>query len=519
MPDPAGPGGDGARPEARTSTFPAGPAGRPRHLPPGTALGAAAGALGVGLSLALRLWVGLPGILDVVGSGLVILLPGPVFGRLIDSVQERGRPLLILGMALLVIAVGAVVGWLAGRGARGRLRPISMWLGLWLLTLPLVLLVEGSVLSTATWTTLLEWGVVTLTPGLAIGGQSRRASPVRDLSAATLSRRRFLELGGAAVGAAAVGYLSAGVIRAAPPALPKISGATVGRLPTPITPVADFYVVSKDLLGPPRIDPRSWRLRIEGKSSAALTYADLKSFPLVEQVQTLECISNPVGGTLISNGRWSGPRLRSLMSKVGVPSSAHYVVFGCADGYTESLPLEEASLDTTLVAFTLDGRPLPPRHGFPARILLPGHYGMKDPKWLTRVSFQNRSYSGYWEQQGWNPAALPKIFARFDFPVASTRLASGRRYRLSGVAYAGAAGVREVQLSTDGGRLWSRAELESPLSAYSWTIWSLEWAPRPGLYGLAVRAVDSQGRVQSGVVASSFPAGSSGYQRLQVVVA
>lgn len=492
-----------------------------RYPPPGVGLGAAAGALGVGLALALRLWAGLPGILDVVGSGLVILLPGSVFGGLIDTLQERGRPLLLLMVALVVIAVGASLGWLSERGRRGRRQrlPLAWWLGLWLLTLPLVWLAEGTLLSSATWTTLLEWAVVALAPALALARQLRRGSPLRDLSAATLSRRKFLELGGAAVGAAAVGYLGAGVIRAAPPAVPRTSGGTVGRLPSAITSVSDFYVVSKDLFGPPRVDQRRWRLRVEGRSTLELTYADLGSLPASEQVQTLECISNSVGGTLISNGRWSGPRLGAIIARAGVPRSARVVVFGCADGYTESLPLAEAGLDTTLVALALDGHPLPPQHGFPARILVPGRYGMKNPKWLTRVSFQADPYSGYWEQQGWNPAAIPKIFSRFDFPAGSARLTAGRRYRLSGVAYAGPERVAEVQVTTDGAQRWRRARLESPLSPFSWTIWSLDWAPRPGLYGLAVRAIDSRGQVQSGTDTSSFPAGASGYQRLQIVVA
>lgn len=484
-------------------------------------LGAAAGALGVGLALGLRLWAGLPGILDVVGSGLVILLPGSVFGGLIDALQERGRPLLLLMVALVVIAIGAALGWLSQRRrlARRHRPPLVWWLGLWVLTLPLVWLAEGTLLSPATWTTLLEWAIVALAPALARGGQSRRGSPLRDLSTTTLSRRKFLELGGAAVGAAAVGYLGAGVIRAAPPAVPRISGGTVGRLPSAITPVSDFYVVSKDLFGPPRLDERSWRLRVEGTATVELTYADLGSLPASEQVQTLECISNSVGGTLISNGRWSGPSLGAVLARAGVPRSARVVVFGCADGYTESLPVAEARLDTTMVALTLDGHPLPAQHGFPARILVPGRYGMKNPKWLTRVAFRADPYSGYWEQQGWNPAAIPKLFSRFDFPASSSRLASGRRYRLSGVAYAGPERVAEVQVSTDGARRWRRARLELPLSPFAWTIWSLDWAPRPGLYGLAVRAVDSRGRVQSGTNTSSFPAGASGYQRLQIVVA
>ncbi len=479
--------------------------------------GAASGLLAVSLSLALQL-LGLPGLLQVVGGGLVVFTPGPVFGTLIDTLQERGRPLLVLGTAVLLVVVAVVAAVLISRFRPPRWQVALLGsAGLWLLTLPLVAAAEGGLGTSATGATLLEWMVALLPPTLTqLAGGRRAGSPRRDLLGTPLSRRRFLELVGGSLGAVSLGYLGVRAIAAAPPA--PASGSTLGRLPAPVTPPEDFYVVSKDLFGPPRISASSWRLSLAGTRAVSLSLAELSAMPQVDQFQTLECISNPVGGTLISNGSWRGVPLARLVELTGVPVGTDQLVFQCADGYTESLDLAQGMHPGTLLALRLDGRPLPAEHGYPARILAPGLYGMKNPKWLTGMRFKRGSYAGYWEQQGWNPAALPRTFSRFDFPAASGQLAGGRRYLLSGVAYAGLRGISRVEVSVDGGRTWRRARLEPPLSPYCWTIWSLLWAPAPGLYQLTVRATDGSSRPQTVRATGSYPEGATGLQQLQVEV-
>jgi DMSO/TMAO reductase YedYZ molybdopterin-dependent catalytic subunit len=493
-----------------------GTATRPPWRPAARA-GAASGLLAVSLSLALQL-LGLPGLLQAVGGGLVVFTPGPVFGTLIDALQERGRPLLVLGTAVLLVVVAALAAVLVSRFRPPRWQVALLGAaGLWLLTLPLVAVAQGGLGTSATWATLLEWMVALLPPTLPqLAGGRRSGSPRRDLLGSPLSRRRFLELVGGSLGVVSLGYLGVRAIAASPPA--PASGSTLGRLPAPVTPSRDFYVVSKDLFGPPRISGSSWRLSLAGSRSLSLTLAQLSAMPQVDQFQTLECISNPVGGTLISNGSWRGVPLAGLVELTGVPPGTDQLVFDCADGYTESLDLAQGIHPGTLLALSLDGRPLPAEHGYPARILAPGLYGMKNPKWLTGVRFTKGSYSGYWEQQGWNPAALPRTFSRFDFPAASGQLSGGRRYLLSGVAYAGLRGISQVEVSVDGGRSWRRARLEPPLSPYCWTIWSLLWAPAPGLYQLTVRATDGSSRPQTTRATGSYPKGATGLQQLQVEV-
>ncbi len=484
--------------------------------------------------LVLRVWAGLPGLLDVVGSGLAILLPGPLFGTLIDSLQERGRPLLLLGTGALLVLISAVWGALAdshiaprSTGWRPTAREAAFTgllpaLGLWVVTLPLLLSAEGTLATAATWSALIDWLLVAgLLQALLhmFKVPAVHPSPIRDLGSAAISRRRFLAGAGALAGAATLGYLGARAIVAGPPTLSLATrGPEVGRLPEEITPTGDFYVVSKDLFGPPRIGAGSWSLLVRGDREVKLGYPELTSMASVEQVQALECISNPVGGTLISNGRWRGVPLRRLLADSGVPAGSKQVIFTCADGYTESLPLDQALAPTTLLATHLNGSPLPSEHGFPARVLVTGHYGMKNPKWLTGIYLQRGPYQGYWEQQGWNAAAVPHIFSRFDFPAGSTRLSPGRRYLVSGIAYGASRGIGAVEVSFDGGSTWHPARLQPTVGTYAWTVWSLPWTPAPGLFSLVVRAADHSGRFQTAAASGSYPNGATGYQQVVVVV-
>jgi DMSO/TMAO reductase YedYZ molybdopterin-dependent catalytic subunit len=513
-----------------------------RRPPSGALLGACAAGLTLAASLLVRITTGLPSLGEILGNGLALLLPGSFFGTLIDTLQEKGRPLLLLSTSVLIIVIGAVLGrliaswtWLvvapypaapASRRSRLLVRWLVPGLCLWVLSLPLVMLGEGSLAVSATWAALLDWllltGLVELLLGLPQRGGSW-ADPAQLHSEGGSSRRSFLAAAGAVLGAAVLGYLGLNLLRASSPPVTRLrlggSGGRVGgRLPEGITPTADFYVVSKDLFGPPSIDASTWQLSVGGAAPYSLGYQELLAQPHLSQTQTLECISNPVGGTLISTGVWRGVQLSRLLQRAGVPARTEQIVFTCADGYTESLPLAQAMAPTTLLADRLNGRPLTSAHGFPARILVVDHYGMKNPKWLTRIAPSAQPYFGYWEQQGWNAGAYPRIFSRFDFPAGNSSLSAGRRYLLTGVAFAGTKGVSAVELSLDGARHWTKAELVAPASPYTWTLWSFPWSPGPGLYTLTLRARDKQGNYQRPGANQSYPNGASGYQVVTVVV-
>ncbi len=512
---------------------------KPRQ-PNGALLGACAAGLTLGATLLVRITFGVPFLSEVIGDGMALLLPGSVFGTLIDALQERGRPLLLFGTSIFVILVGATLGrWMAGwswmavapypaapaiRRGRSLVRWLLPALGLWVLTLPLIALGEGSLSVPSTPAALADWLLLTGLIELFLGMPQRGGSQPARLSRSadgTFPRRTFLAGAGGILGVATLGYLGLDVLTASSPPLPRLGNSPGGlgdQLPSGLTPTADFYVVSKDLFGPPSVDAATWRLQVGGLHPYSLSYQDLLAEPHLTQTQTLECISNPIGGTLISTGIWRGVQLSRLLQRAGVPTGTEQVVFGCVDGYTESLILDQAMAPTTLLADRLNGAPLTALHGFPARILVVDHYGMKNPKWLSSIGFSGHPYLGYWEQQGWNAGAYPQIFSRFDFPSGNSSLSAGRTYLLTGVAYAGTRGISRVEISVDGSSNWNKAEIRAPLSPYTWTLWSFPWRPASGFYTLRVRARDGRGNYQRPGQGNTYPNGASGYQELTVLV-
>ena len=178
----------------------------------------------------------------------------------------------------------------------------------------------------------------------------------------------------------------------------------------------------------PAVDGGQWRLRVGGMvdKSLTLSMADLRAMPATTEFVTLECVSNNVGGDLMSTGRFTGTPLNALVSKASPRQGAGWVRFTARDGYTESLPLSlVAGAPEILVAYELDGAPLPDGHGYPARVLIPGHYGMKGPKWLDSIELASSELRGYWEQQGWDHNAIVKTTARFDVPLEGDVLKVG----------------------------------------------------------------------------------------------
>jgi DMSO/TMAO reductase YedYZ molybdopterin-dependent catalytic subunit len=314
-----------------------------------------------------------------------------------------------------------------------------------------------------------------------------------------------------------------------PIALPTLSRATTppsspadapfDRIPglTPeITPNEAFYVVDEEIIDPD-IDPRTWRLRVAGlvEHQFRLTYPQLKALPALERYQTLECISNEVGGPLISTARWVGVPLPRILDRAGVKPDALEVVFHAAGGYSDSLPIDQAMDESTLLAIGMNGRTLPREHGFPARLLSVGTYGMKNPKWLVRIDVVGHPYTGFWEGRGWTKRALVKTGSRIDTPGDGGTVAG--ETTIAGVAFAGDRGVSRVQVSTDGGMTWNEAGLKRELSPNAWRLWRYRFSlSGPGPYPLMVRSYDGLGVPQAAVRADPHPDGASGYHAITV---
>jgi DMSO/TMAO reductase YedYZ molybdopterin-dependent catalytic subunit len=194
------------------------------------------------------------------------------------------------------------------------------------------------------------------------------------------------------------------------------------------------------------------------------------------------------------------------------------VVLYADDGYSDSIHLSKALEPTTLVAVRMNGQTLPQGHGFPARLLVPGIYGMKHVKWITHIEVVNTDYQGYWQVRGWSDAAPIRLTSRIDTPLIGSTLAAHKPTYIAGVAFSGNKGISEVDVSLDAGQTWQRATLKQPLSALSWVLWQLPWQPAPGTYTIVVRAIDLEGNVQDPNVEPPLPDGSSGYHTIEVTV-
>jgi DMSO/TMAO reductase YedYZ molybdopterin-dependent catalytic subunit len=295
--------------------------------------------------------------------------------------------------------------------------------------------------------------------------------------------------------------------------------AAIKGLTPEVTPNRLHYVVDTSIIDPD-VDVGSWRLRVGGLVGRPieLGYQELLAMPAIEQYVTLQCISNFVGGDLVGTAKWTGVPLRDLLERAGgVAEGAVRVAFHAVGGYTDSLPLGKALEPATVVAYGMNDRSLPRAHGYPARIIVPGIYGMKNVKWLERIEVVDYDYRGYWQRSdGWDNLAEVKTASRIDVPAELAAVEGP--VEIAGLAWAGDRGIRRVEVSADGGRTWAPAVLRRELAPAAWRQWRLPWQPAgSGRLVLQVRAVDSGGVVQTAQQAPPHPSGASGYDQVDVV--
>jgi DMSO/TMAO reductase YedYZ molybdopterin-dependent catalytic subunit len=290
----------------------------------------------------------------------------------------------------------------------------------------------------------------------------------------------------------------------------------------PITPNDRFYVVSKNVVDP-RIQLSLWRLEVTGlvERPQAYRFEDLVAMPSVIQETTLECISNEIGDGLMSNALWKGVPMRRLLEPTAPRPGVREVLLHAADGYTDSIPLEKAMEPTTLVVYEMNGEPLPERHGYPARVIVPGLFGKNNVKWVTRIELAGADVKGFYEKQGWGPSFVVPTTSRFDEPAHGQTLhaSEGTAVMLKGIAYAGARGVSGVEVSVDKAQTWHEAHIDYTGAPMAWVLWSYEWRPtQPGSSVLVVRATDSTGTLQTAMDRSFAPEGATGYHYITVRV-
>ncbi len=442
---------------------------------------------------------------------------------------------------LLFLVLGAVAGAVFALNKNRLNRSGGLTLGLiaWVVTLALEFLLRpaADLLVVALWL-----GVLYICWGIALAWTLERVLVPPPPIEHDPGRRQFLlQFGGTAlaltVGAWGIGTLlgqrrepATSISLAAPSPVPTGAQAAATAesssgvfVPVPgtrpeVTANKDFYRVDvDDILSPPRIDEKTWTLAVGGLVSTvmSISYADLLKLPPTTQDATLECISNPVGGDLISSTRWAGVKLRDVLTQAGLKDGVVEIRFSCADGYTESLPLDSAMDARTLLVYATNGEPLAAEHGFPLRLYTPNRYGMKNPKWITQIEAIDQPYSGFWEDRGWSKEAIIKTTSMID--VVAADQAQNGIIPVGGMAFSGARGISRVEVSVDGGP-WQQATLKDPVSPLTWRLWRWDWQAPKGTHRLRVRAFDGQGEQQIEEVTDLHPSGASGYHSVSVTI-
>ena len=310
-------------------------------------------------------------------------------------------------------------------------------------------------------------------------------------------------------------------------------GMPLEVLREPVTPVGLHYLlIHYDI---PAVDANTWHLSVDGliAHELSLSLDDLRALPAHEVVATMECAGNgrarleprPVSQPwlleAVGTGRWRGARLQDVLERARVDDAAVEVLFtgldrGVENGeeqwFQRSLPIAEAQQPDVLLAYELNGAPLPPQHGFPLRLFVPGWYGMTNVKWLGRITAVGEPFAGYQQARGYrlrrhehDPGVpLQRILPRAlmvppgipEFMSRERTLAPGP-CTVEGRAWSGDAPIASVELSADGGDTWQNARLEPPdLGRWAWRRWTAEWAATPGRHVLCSRARDDAGREQ-----------------------
>src|SRR5215218_279573 len=386
--------------------------------------------------------------------------------------------------------------------------------------------------------------------------ETRTVIPDKPVSAnvsdgTKISRKQFITMAASTAVAAALFFWARGFLYHSQPSMPVSTPKT--PMPPPnvpagsifaeqalapfvaseLTPNDKFYRIDTNIIVP-TVDSNSWRLNVRGlvkNGPMQFTYDELKTLPSVSEYATLECISDKIAGDLISTAHWKGVPLKSILEKTQVLPEAIYIVFRCADGYDVGIPLDRGLMDGTILAYEMNGTPLPPEHGFPVRAIVPGLYGMMKAKWITDIELVDTVYEGFWQRRGWANNAKYQTHSKIAFPGEALRnrfeefsttnaAAMGSKSPIAGIAFAGDRGISKVEVSIDGGNTWQSASIKDPLSRNSWVLWALEWIPQnKGKYNIVVRATDKAGSIQTAEIRDNYPNGATGYHSVEETVA
>ena len=476
---------------------------------------------------------------DAFGQALIEVMPGFIVVPLIGLLQFWAKRLLVAGVLVGFLACGAVAGALAVDPRRRDRTVLAVGALPWVASVVLGQLFAPGVVDLYSVLLTSAVGAVAYFVALQLLAGVATYRPARSAAERSPSRRRVL-YGAAAIsavvalaslgGGAAVRALGKGaegiplVARrlrtkvSPPPALPAFE--SIQALTPRITDNADHYTVDTTLIKP-SVDIAKWTLDIGGSvaSPFSLTYDQLLDLEAVEQLKTLECISNDIGGDLMSTALWTGVPLRDLLARAQPTAQTYDVKLTSVDGYTDSIRIEKAMEPDTIVAYLMNGVTIPQDHGYPARLLVPNIYGMKNVKWLRSIECVTFDYLGYWMERGWSDLAVINTNTRIDTPVRAAKWDGSAKIPIAGVAFSGARGISTVEVSADGGQTFSAAELEPALGPLTWVRWKLGWTPPgTGKFTIVARSTDQTGERETEIRRDPFPSGSTGWDSVDVIV-
>ena len=468
-----------------------------------------------------------------VGDTVIRFSPEPLTEFAKVTFGTNDKPILLSGIAVVIAIVAALAGLASRRDPRPGLVTIVVLGALGFaavaiapvfspldLIAPLVSIVAG-VLS-------FRW----------LYSLARRAYTQVTAPAGGVSRRNVLIGGSVAVG---VGALAAGggglllgngvggsrdvvtkqlqaarlVERA--PAIPAGAAFPEVGTPTFLTANPDFYRIDIALRIPSQT-ASGWSMKIHGMvdKEITLTFDDLLARPLVERTITMTCVSNPIGGNLVSTTNFIGVELRDILKEAGIRPGADQLFSTSVDGWYTGTPTDVVMEPGrgALLAIGMNGEALPPEHGFPVRMVVPGLYGyVSATKWVVDLevtTFADPKKRGYWLERSWAQKAPIKTMSRIDSPQGFAQVPAGK-VTVSGTAWAQQTGIEKVEVRADGGA-WQVAELSTEVNINTWRMWRAELQLGPGSHNVQSRATDKSGYTQTEMRADPIPDGASGWQ-------
>jgi DMSO/TMAO reductase YedYZ molybdopterin-dependent catalytic subunit len=282
-----------------------------------------------------------------------------------------------------------------------------------------------------------------------------------------------------------------------------------------ITPNEDFYRIDINTRKP-QLVPETWRLELSGlvDRPLSLTLDEVRAMPTMSYHHTLSCISNRIGGDLISTTRWTGVRVQDVLALAGMKPTAEELFIEAADGFYESVAMSDLMDERTMFAYEMNGAPLPHDNGYPLRIIIPHRYGMKQPKWIVNMEVLDREGRGYWVERGWSPEAFIRTTSIIDNVATDAADEEMDTVPIGGIAFAGANGISKVELQVDDGP-WAETELRAPpLSHLTWVQWRYDWPRETGRHTFKVRAYDGLGTIQLAESNPVRPDGATGIHEL-----